>query len=137
MLDKKLRHKLEWAFYNYSVNKLIAAERIAEIMEAGVTVSYEHVKVAGGKTHKPTESKAIKLIDANNAYLWCKVVENTMLRFKWHTEGQIIRLKYFAKLKWYRVGEKLGLGENTRYWRDRILLYAAQWALEYKLIADL
>ena len=134
MLDRKIRRKVESAFYNYKKNIESGAESLAELAECGLTAKYGTV---GGSSDvgNPTESKAIKLAEGCDAALWCRVVEKTLEHFHDTRKDTLIRLRYFDKLSERRVCEKLYIDRSAYYdWVTDVLTYGAMLAIQYSLI---
>lgn len=134
MLDRRLRRRIERAFYEYSTNKHRGAESVAELAESGLTVKYEAVGRGNGPSN-PTERKALKGMDDGNAYAWCVVVEQTLAHFAGTGKDTLIRLRYFDKLSERRVCEKLYIERTSYYsWVTDILTYTAMIAIQFHLI---
>jgi len=134
MLDRKIRRKVERAFYDYKANRESGAESLAELAECGLTAKYGAV---GGSSDvgNPTESKAIKLAEGCDAALWCRVVEKTLEHFHDTGKDTLIRLRYFDKLSERRVCEKLYIERASYYlWATDILNYAAMIAIQFRLL---
>ena len=134
MLDRKIRKKIEWAFRNYEALRTQAAEYLVELAESGLTAKYDGV---GGVSSggNPTEVKGIKAAEYN-AVLWCKVVENTITTFRWQTEYDIIKGKFFDKTlrNDKAVYTELYIPERTYYFcLEKIFLVAYEWVKEYNL----
>lgn len=134
MLDRKLRRRVERAFYDYEVYRQCCVTTIAERAESGLTANYGAVGSHSG-VGNPTERKALKGIDDGNAYAWCTVVEKTLAHFSGTGKDTLIRLRYFEKLSERKVCEKLYIERRgLYYWVEEILTYAAMLALQFRLI---
>lgn len=124
MIDKKIRKKIENAFYNYSSLKQQGAEYLVELAEAGLTAKYDSVggRASGDNT---TETRCVKAVDSNRAVQWCRVVEKTLEHFRDTGKDTLIRLRYFEHLKLWKCGEKLYISESAlKLWINDILDYA-------------
>lgn len=130
MLDRKIRKRIEWAFYHYDELKKQGAEYLLELAEQGVTAQYEGVGVHSSDVSNPTESKGIKAA-GNTAAAWCKVVECTKKHFeKVYTETnvrkyQLIDLRYTKRLTEVKICYTLSIERETMYrWIKELLTYA-------------
>lgn len=133
MVDRKVRYKIERSFKDYAKNRQRGAEYIVELAESGLIAQYGKVG-SGNNVGNPTEAKAIKAA-GDIAALWCKVVENTLITFKWEIEEWIIDMYYFRKLSRAEICDELGIAERTfTYATSRIVERAFMWAAEYGLI---
>jgi hypothetical protein len=134
MLDKRLRRRVERAFYEYKQNKELGAEAIVELAERGLTAKYGAVG-GGNCTGNPTESKAIKATEGSNAAMWCYVVELTQSHFAGTGKDTLIKLRYFDKLSERRVCDKLYIERSAYYdWLADVLTHAAMLALQFGLL---
>lgn len=134
MLDRKIRSKVERAFYDYNANKERGAESLAELAENGLTAKYGAVG-GGSDIGNPTESKAIKLAEGCDAALWCRVVEKTLEHFHDTGKDTLIRLRYFDKLSERRVCERLYIDRSAYYdWITDVLTYGAMIGIQHGLI---
>lgn len=135
-MQKSLRRKIEQAFYNYEANKRIAVdELIDDLVSKMTTVSYGGISVKSSPQNT-VENALINLCDKElTAYKWCKVVENTLTKYAYEYKDELIRLKYFKRLKNEQAWKKLHIEERTFYrWKDEILNTACEFARELKLI---
>lgn len=134
MLDRKLRRRVERAFYDYELNKKRGVDQIVELAESGLIAQYDKVGGRAG-VGNPTEKKAI-LAAADKSYLWCRVVENTLITFRWEIEEWIINMYYFRNMSRATICEELGIAERTfTYTTSRIVERAFMWASEYGLVS--
>lgn len=135
MLDRKIRKKIEWAFYNYADLREKGAEYLVELAERGLTASYDAAGVHGSGADNAAETRCVKAIDANRAAYWCKVVEKTLEHFRDTGKDTLIRLRYFDKKGTVRVCDQLYIDRRTLfYWVDDILSYALMGALQLQII---
>lgn len=130
MLDRKVRKRIEWAFYNYDVLKTLAAEYLVELAETGITAQYDGAGIHSGHISNPTEVKGVK-VAGNTAAIWCKVVENTKKYFEtvyWETnikKYQLIAFRYTKKYNERKICYELSIERETMYrWIKEILYYA-------------
>lgn len=134
MLTKRLRKQIEWHFYNYKADMASYNERVRDILESGLTASYDHVGGTSGIPGNPVERKAIQLDELDRERSWATVVRNTFTAFRFEPEYDIMVALYIKQ----RNRRELfcdGLWETTFYrWRDKWLEYAYKWAQEFKLL---
>lgn len=135
MLDRKMRKRIEWAFYHYDELKKQGAEYLLELAEQGVTAQYEGVGIHSSDVSNPTESKGIK-VAGNTAAAWCKVVERTKERYQCDAnKSELLRLKYKTGLKETKLCSELYLDRRTMYyWLDDMLTFATMIAIQEKVI---
>jgi len=134
MLDRKVRYQIECAFKNYERNRQKSVEYIADLAESGLIAQYGKAGGSSGASN-PTEKKAL-LAASDKSYLWCKVVENTLITFKWEIEEWIINGYYFHHRSRAEICDELGIAERTfTYSTSRIVERAFMWAAEYGLVA--
>lgn len=134
MLDRKIRKRVEYAFYNYKTLKEQGANYIVELAESGLTARLDGVGGSSGKSN-PTEAKGIKAADYN-AMLWCKVVERTKARFASDINKiDMLNFKYTKKWGADRICTELYITRMTLYnWLDDVLTYAAMLAIQERII---
>lgn len=134
MLDRKLRRRVERAFYEYKTNSDLSEDAIIELAESGLTAKYGAVG-GGSGAGNPTESKVIKAVDSNDTFLWCTVVDKTLRHFQNTGKDTLIRLRYFERLKPWKCCEKLYISDSYRkLWINDILEYAVTVAACLQLI---
>ncbi len=134
MLDRKLRRRVERAFYDYTINKERGAEAIVELVERGLTAKYGAVGCSND-VGNPTESKAIKAAEGSDAALWCRVVEMTQAHFNGTGKDTLIKLRYFDKLSERKVCDKLYLERSAYFdWLTDVLTYAVMLSIQFELI---
>ncbi len=124
MLERKIRKKIEWAFYNYDSLKESAKEYIVEIAESQIAVNYDKLPVQSSNDNS-IERAIINGIDKNIAYKWCKVVEQTIEHFEGTGKDTLIRCKYFEKKRNWDIANRLYISDTSvKYWINDILQYA-------------
>lgn len=134
MLERRVRKKIEWAFYNYKAISTTAEKYILEVAEKQLSVSYDKLPVQSSAGNS-VESSVIKALDKGDAYKWCKVVEQTLEHFAGTGKDTLIRLKYFEKLREWKLCQKLYVEHTSIYrWVDEAMIYAAMVALQFGLI---
>lgn len=134
MLERKIRKKIEWAFYNYDNLKKQAEEYILDIAESQMAVSYDKLPVQSSNGNG-VERAVINGIDKNTAYKWCKVVEQTIEHFADTGKDTLVKLKYFEKLREWQLCDKLYITRPSLFnWLEDILTYATMVALQDRLI---
>ena len=135
MLERKIRKKIEWAFYNYSENNAAAQQYILDVAERQMAVDYGKIPVqaSGGNG---VESAIVKALDKEcAAYRWCKVVEQTIEHFAGTGKDTLVRLKYFENKSEHRLSEKLFIDRSAVYdWINEVLTYGAMVALQLGII---
>lgn len=124
MLERKIRKRIEWAFYNYSELKKSAEEYILDVAESQMAVSYDKLPVQSSNSNS-VERAVINGIDKNTAYKWCKVVEQTIEHFTGTGKDTLVRLKYFEKKRNWDIANRLYISDTSvKYWLNDILQYA-------------
>jgi hypothetical protein len=130
-MDKNVRHKIEYAFYNYDKLRDSSAKELVDLAYKDIAVSYDKpaVQSSGGKT---MQDKICALIDKTSEnYRWAMVVEKTIEHFAWDCKKQLIIEKYFKKENRYKIAQNIGMSDRTfDYWLEDILTLAYRWAIE-------
>jgi len=146
ILERRVRKKIERAFYNYDVLKKSGVDYVSDWAEQTLTPSYARIgdskqgyepSPRGSAVSNPTEAVATKAADKQlEAYKWCRVVEKTKERFMYDdNKGELIRLRYKKKCSFNGLQIELYISEMTLCnWLEEILAYAAMLAIQYGLI---
>ena len=136
-MKKKHKQIIEWNFLNYQSNLKLGAQQVNEICTSGLAQQYD--LVGGGGQSDPTYKNFIKLQEHAKNYLWAKVVENTLARFRFTDSYEIIVERFMKpknkRLSYLQILQMLHMSENT-YERRRstIYEYAYKVSKEYKLL---
>lgn len=134
MLERKIRKRIEWAFYNYSELKKNAEEYILDVAESQMAVNYDKLPVQSSNGNS-IERTLINGIDKNIAYKWCKVVEQTIEHFTGTGKDTLVKMRYFEKKSEHRLSEKLFVDRSAIYdWINEVLTYGAMVALQLGII---
>ena len=140
MLDRKIRKRVEYAFYNYKTLKEQGANYIVELAESGLTARLDSVGGSSGKSN-PTEAKGIKAAECYDAIPWCRVVERTKKRFMDEPlKLKLIEYRYERKTPikqlYTKHYDKFYASEKKTFynWLDEILTYAAMLAIQERII---
>ena len=134
MLDRQIRKKVEWAFYNYKDLKKASNQNLEDIAESHATVNYGKI---ASKTFSGNgvENALIKAMDRDYAGQWCNIVECTINHFKDTGKDDFIKYKFFDRLGEFWLCDKLYLERRALFrWAEEILTYAAMVALQENLI---
>lgn len=138
MLMRKIRKRVEHAFYNYASLKQSGAERIVELAENGLVKAMGADNIHSGQTSDPTSNKALKLADGGDMDMdirWCLVVENTLAHFEGTGKDTLIKQKYWNNLSEWRLCDMLYIERSVLYdWLKDIMIYAAMWGIQENLI---
>lgn len=136
MLMRKIRKRVEHAFYNYASLKQSGAERIVELAENGLVKAMGADNIHSGQTSDPTSNKALKLADGGDMDIrWCLVVENTLAHFEGTGKDTLIKQKYWNNLSEWRLCDMLYIERSVLYdWLKDIMIYAAMWGIQENLI---
>lgn len=134
-MEKLVRKKIEYAFYNYKKLSDMAVQSTVELAEKNMAIDYSKVVVQSTASNQK-EAKLCDAIDRSlSAYRWCIVVEKILDYFKWDSKEKLIRMKYFEKKGIQEVCFEVGISERTfKYWKEEIILRAYMWAKELKLL---
>ena len=133
-MEHETKRKIEYAFYNYNKLKESSEQALDDIRNSGITIDFGKVGHGSG-VGNPTEQKAIRCVDENNA-LWCAVVERTYIHYKWAIEGVLLKKKYFEHKSRREIMRVLCVPESTyHYWLQRILTTAELWAHDFGLVS--
>ncbi len=129
------RKEIEYQFRNYGKNRQTSALYISDHAYDNLGIDYTRVKVNSSQRNS-AESRIIREIDAvNKSYLWCKVYEQTLDRFRWTKKDDLMRLKYIARKGVMPICKKIGIERRTYfYWLDEILQIGLMWAKELNLM---
>lgn len=137
MLERKIRRRVERAFYEYPVKSKQAAEYI-DMYYTGITANWEGLRSGGGQISNPTEKKALRALEGaeREAIAWCKVVEQTLDHFARTGKDELIRLRYFQNVSEYKICyEKLYISRRSLFdWIEDIINYASLIAVQLQLI---
>lgn len=72
---------------------------------------------------------------ANQNLLWRTVFDNTLKKFKWEREEQVMQMKFLHKRQRYNICEELKIPKRTYYlYLNRIYETAFMWAKELNLL---
>lgn len=73
--------------------------------------------------------------EANQNPLWKTVFDNTIKKFKWEREEQVIQMKFVDKKQQYNICGVLKIPRRTYYlYLNRIYETAFMWAKELNLL---
>lgn len=134
MLDRQIRKKVEWAFYNYKDLKKTSKQNITDIAESHITVDYGKIS-AKSSAHNGIESVLVKAMDKDYAGQWCNIVEVTLSHFKNTGKDDFIKFKYFDRLGEFWLCDKLCVERRALFrWAEEVMTYAAMVALQEDLI---
>ena len=134
MLERKIRKRRESAINKYNSPKQTAEAYILDVAESQMAVNYDKLPVQNSNGNS-IERAVINGIDRNNAYKWCKVVEQTIEHFEGTGKDTLIRLKYFDKVREWQLCDKLFIARTSLFsWIENILTYAAMLAIQEGLI---
>ena len=136
-MDKDVRKKIEYAFYNYEKLVKVSAQEVVDLAYKDIAVSYDKpaVQSSGGKT---MQDKICNLIDKmSESYRWAMVVEKTIEHFEWDCRKQLIFEKYFRRKSEIETCLAIGLCRSTYfYWLEDILTLAYRWAEKFNLLGE-
>lgn len=136
-MDKKIKKRIEYAFYNYSELLKKSASEVVDLAYRNIAISYDKVAVksSGGLS---MQDKICALIDKTSTYYrWAMVVEKTIEHFAWDARKELIIKKYFLMKKEVEICLKLGICRSTYfYWIDNILDIAYHWAIELGVLKN-
>lgn len=134
-MNRTQRRQIEREFYNYKVNKQIAAEYVSAHALDGFAVDYskERIQASCGNG---VENKIIAALGKEEtAYKWCVVFQKTMDKYRWELKDELMRKKYIERKGRLKICFELCLPESTYfYWLNEILFTAFQWAKEMSLV---
>lgn len=134
MIDRGIRKKIEWAFYNYPENSKNCAELLCELAERGMVKKTDGEFINTYSISDPT-LKAIEAVDKLLIYKWCTVVETVLKRFAGTGKDTLIRLKYFERRSKYKISDELYISvESIKYWLNDIINYTALVSVQLGLI---
>ena len=135
MTNKEIRRKIKNAFYNYEANKSFAAEWLSSLSSAGLVADYSGIKVKSSGANA-IEGQILQNCEKQlSAYRWCKVVENTLIRFKGEHKDKLVELFFFRRLGATATARRLNISPRTfTRWLDEILFVGEMWAREYKVV---
>lgn len=133
-MTKRIRKQIEWHFYNYTADREIYDERVAEIAESGIVANYAAV---GGQSApaNPTERKGLLINDLSTERTWATVVRNTFTAFRFDPEYDLMQAMYVDGKKPKEIYES-GFTSASTFWRarERWLKEAYDWAQLYGLL---
>ena len=138
MTEKEIRHKIEYAFYNYKFLKETAQDYVLVYAERNLGIDYSRVRGSGGDI----DGGLCKAIDkSRETYLWCRVVELTRERFRADEDASIIIKDYFKGNREHRrhrmqaICTDLYISDTVFYDAlKKILNYAINLAVQCGLI---
>ena len=135
MTDKEIKSKIKNAFRNYESNKAIAAEWLSSLPSTGLVANYSGVKVSSSGQNSIERQVIENSQKEYTAYCWCKVVENTLIRFKGEHKDKLIELFFFRRLGANLTAKRLHISPRTfTRWLDEILFVGEMWARELKVV---
>ena len=136
-MDKKIRKKIEYAFYNYEKLVKASAQEVVDLAYKDIAVSYDKpaVQSSSGKT---MQDKICNLIDKmSESYRWAMVVEKTIEHFEWDLKKKLIIYRYFKRYGRFKTMDMIGISERTyNYWNEDILTLAYRWAEKFNLLGE-
>lgn len=133
-MTKRMRKQIEWHFYNYTADRELYAERVAEIAESGIVANYATVGGQGAPAN-PTERKGLLINDLSTERTWATVVRNTFTAFRFDPEYDLMQAMYVDGKKPKEIYES-GITSEPTFWRarERWLKEAYDWAQLYGLL---
>ncbi len=137
-MNRNIRRQIEWHFYNYAADEKLYQEKVKDIVETGLTASYDKIG-RSTKIADPTPNKAIQLSKFSPDRNWAAVVRNTFNTYRFEPEYAVMVDLYINKKRYRDIiknkNNKFGLAESTFfYWRERWLNTALMWAKEFELL---
>ena len=136
-MDKNVKHKIEYAFYNYDKLRDSSAKELVDLAYKDIAVSYDKpaVQSSGGKT---MQDKICALIDKTSEnYRWAMVVEKTIEHFEWDLKKNLIIYRYFKRYGRFKTMDMIGISDRTHtYWLEDILTLAYRWAEKFNLLGE-
>lgn len=136
-MDKDVRKKIEYAFYNYEKLVKVSAQEVVDLAYRNISISYDKpaVQSSGGKT---MQDKICALIDKTSEnYRWAMVVEKTIEHFEWDLKKNLIIYRYFKRYGRFKTMDMIGISERTyNYWNEDILTLAYRWAEKFNLLGE-
>lgn len=128
-MNRTQRRQIEREFYNYKVNKQIAAEYVSAHALDGFAVDYskERIQASCGNG---VENKIIAALGKEEtAYKWCVVFQKTMDKYRWELKDELMRKRYIEKQSPDRTCYEIRIGRRTYdYWVEEIIVSAFLWA---------
>ncbi|MBO7213985.1 MAG: hypothetical protein J6V66_00660 [Clostridia bacterium] len=134
-MDKKVKRKIEYAFYNYRRLVESAVQSTVDIADAGLAAQYGSPRVQSTTDNK-RESRLCKAIDNSlEAWRWCNVVEHTLDHYACDGRDKIIRLRYFKGYSVNHTCSEYGIAQRTFFnFRDEFLGVSEYWAKKFNLL---
>jgi len=135
IIKKESKREIENAFYTYKSLKFIQDDLLEDTAYMGLTSNYSKMPGVVSFGNKK-EEQFLKYLDKAKADRWIMVVNKTLEFFNKTGKDELIRLKFFDKLKdvdiWYN---HLHIDRSTMYnWLDDVIQYAEKGAIYLKLL---
>lgn len=134
-MTKQQRRMIERELYNYKENQKKAAEYVASHAFDNFSVDYSSPRVKSSPQNTPERRLVVELVEAERAWKWCKVFENTLTKFRWEKKDELMQKKYIEGKSPLNISYELHIDRATYFrWLEEIRLTAFQWATELKII---
>ena len=137
MTEKEERRLIKGAFKYYKLRSGEIAEKITDCA-SGVCAKY---KERGGKSSAMTwHGYDMRILDilSSEYYLWCKVVESTIVYFTRNYNDEylnLIDLKYWQGYRTEALADKLHINRATVFkWEEQVIKKAREYAIFHHLI---
>lgn len=134
-MTKQQRRMIEREFYGYKENQKKAAEYVASHAFDNFSVDYAATRVKSSPQNAPERRLVVEIGEAERAWKWCKVFENTLTKFRWEKKDELMRKKYIERKSPLNISYELHIDRATYFrWLEEIRLTAFQWATELKIL---
>ena len=134
-MRKQWLRVLDSELYSYEENKKKAAEHVASCAFDDFSCDFSAQKVKCSYQNVPERKIINELFEAERAWKWCKVFENTATKYRWEKKDELMRKKYIEKKLPHQISRELHIDRATYFrWLEEIRLTAYQWAVEMRLL---
>jgi len=133
IIDKDLFRQVERELYNYQQNVRRLNERRESILHGSPYPSEGRSK---GRISDPTATRGGRLadIEGSEQVRWIECIHDC-LRVMPREYKMLVKYKYFDKLKWWQVADRLHISASLYYaWRENVVLQIVLAATQRGLI---
>lgn len=134
MIDRAIRKKVERAFYNYNVLKLVRDDLIGDVAYKGLTTNYD--KLPGVCNFgNAKENQFINYLSKTEANRWVAIVDKVIKHFEGTDKIKFIDRRYFKRDSVQYVCTKLYISRRTYFeWVEDIIIEAALEAARQNMV---
>ena len=136
-MEKEIRKKIEYAFYNYEILRNKSAQELVDLAYKNIAVRYDKISVKGS-SGKTMQDRICEISDkASEDYRWTLVVEKTIEHYRFDKDiSSLIQLHYFQKKGEVEACLCIGISRATLFrFIDKIINIAEQCAISLGVIS--